>query len=194
MGVRLNSSEPVTRTQRSQGTFGRIHGAIVDLLDEAGIEAVTFRAIAARAGFSLGTVSYHLAPLGDLRHHLWQYVEVDMVSHTFGVTRSHDAAIAVLDWAERYPQRASFYCNHTPDPDRPLRRDVIDRLPIAPSDVATLERFRPTMRYIARRLQCVVEYAIGEPDRPAAIEELRLEMKNQHRLWAAMVERAAAES
>lgn len=194
MGVRLNGSEPVTRTPRSQGTFGRIYGAIVDLLDESGIEAVTFRAIAARAGFSLGTVSYHLAPLGDLRHHLWQHVEVEMVSRTFGVTRSHDAAIAVLDWAQRYPQRASFYCNHTPDPDRPLHLELIDRLPIGPSDVVTLERFRPTMRYIARRLQCVVEYAIGEPDRRAAIEELRLEMTNQHRLWTAMVERAAAES
>lgn len=192
--VGLNDSESVTRTPRSQGTFGRIHRTIVDLLDEGGIEAVTFRAIAARAGFSLGTVSYHLAPLGDLRHHLWQYVEVEMVSNTYGVTSSRDAATAVLAWADRHPRRAAFYCAHTPDPDRPLRPDVIDRLPVAGVEIAVLERFRPSMRYIARRLQCVVEYAIGEPDRTLAVDELRLEMKNQHRLWSEVVERAVAQT
>jgi hypothetical protein len=44
--------------------------------DDGGADAVTYRAIAHRVGISLGTLSYHLRPFGDLRDHLWQEVEV----------------------------------------------------------------------------------------------------------------------
>lgn len=161
------------------------------LVDEGGIEAATYRAISRRVGLSLGTLTYHLQPFGDLRDHLWQEVEVAVAGSVVGADGVEAAASQMLEWCSRHRRRAMFYASHSPDPSRPIRLDLLSRLPGVPTDPDVLERHRPLLRYIGRRLQTAVEYAMLESDAEVAHAALVAELRQQGRLWRELQERLA---
>ena len=175
----------------ARGTLRDVLDAAFAIIDEGGADAVTYRAIAHRLGLSLGTLSYHLRPFGDLRDHLWQEVEVRLAGSVVGASSAESAAAQMLAWTDRHRQRALFYATHPPNPDRPVRLDLLASIPSVPADPDVLERHRPFLRYVARRMQTVVEYALFEPDRDAAERLLATELREQAALWRGLVERLA---
>lgn len=189
---RLTGDEPTRSGDEAQATLVVIRSAALELLDETGIEAVTYRAIARRVGLSLGTVSYHLRPFGDLRHHLWQQVEVDLAGTAVAGVDLDDAVDRIVGWISDHRERAMFYASHTPDPSRPLRLDLLAAVPQAPRDPDDLERHRAFLRLIGRRLQTVVEYVLLEPDDRAARQVLAAELRAHTRLWAQLIERVTS--
>lgn len=176
------------------GTLHDVLEAAFALIDDGGADALTYRAIAHRLGISLGTLSYHLRPFGDLRDLLWQEVEVRLASSTDGASSVAMAAAQMLAWTDRHRRRALFYAAHTPDFDRPLRMDLLARIPNIPADPDVLERHRPFLRYVARRLQTVVEYALFEPDRETAEQLLGTELREQAAVWRGFATRLAVQS
>ncbi len=174
-----------------RGTLQDVLEASFALIDDDGAESVTYRAIAHRVGISLGTLSYHLRPFGDLRDLLWQEVEVRLAASTDGASSVPMAAAQMLAWTDRFRRRALFYATHTPNPDRPLRMDLLARIPNIPADPDVLDRHRPFLGYVARRLQTVVEYALFEPDRDAAERLLTTELREQGAAWRSFVARLA---
>lgn len=54
------------RPRRDPDRAGRIVAAAVEIIREAGVGAVTHRAVAARAGVPLGSTTYHFATIDDI--------------------------------------------------------------------------------------------------------------------------------
>lgn len=187
----LGSGTTAGGDDEARSTLRGVLDAAFALMDEGGADAVTYRAIAHRLGISLGTLSYHLRPFGDLRDHLWQEVEVRLAASTDGASTVPTAAAQMLAWTDRYRRRALFYAAHSPNPDRPLRMDLLALIPNLPASPDVLDRHRPFLRYVARRLQAVVEYALFEPDREAAERLLGTELREQAAAWRAFVARLA---
>lgn len=185
------STSTVGGGDAARGTLQDVLDASFGLIDEGGADALTYRAIAHRAGISLGTLSYHLRPFGDLRDHLWQEVEVRLAASTLGASSVAMAAAQMLAWTDRHRRQALFYATHTPNPDRTLRMDLLSRIPNIPTDPDVLDRHRPFLGYVARRLQTVIEYALFEPDREAAEQLLGTELREQAAVWRAFATRLA---
>lgn len=107
----------------------KIRRAAVDLYREQGLNNLTARAIALRAGVSVGTIYKHFGSLSDLARSLWQgpveefegALEVLAAEHQDPVQRLRVLLEAYLDFAGRNPDlyRGVFLFVRPPDQDPP---------------------------------------------------------------------------
>nr|WP_039783022.1 TetR/AcrR family transcriptional regulator [Nocardia cerradoensis] len=68
---------------------------LADVIAEDGIEGVSIRTLATRAGVSIGTVQYYFSTKDELLHRVWEYVR-DEAAHRFDAE-----AVAQLPPAQR---------------------------------------------------------------------------------------------
>lgn len=119
---------PATQSQ-IDAVRSRIRRAAVDLYREQGLNHLTARAIALRAGVSVGTIYKHFGSLSDLARTLWQgpvetferALEDLAAEHQDPVRRLRALLEAYLDFAGRNPDlyRGAFLYVRPPDQDRP---------------------------------------------------------------------------
>jgi AcrR family transcriptional regulator len=83
---RTGAAADATATDRR----GHLLDRLADVIAEDGIEGVSIRTLAARAGVSIGTVQYYFSTKNDLLHRVWEYVR-DEAAHRFDA-----AAVAQL--------------------------------------------------------------------------------------------------
>ena len=66
------------RTRDPEQRIREIGRAAADLIAEGGVEALTHRAVAARAGVAVGTTTRYFATIGDLRRHALEHLAWDV--------------------------------------------------------------------------------------------------------------------
>ena len=82
------------RTRDPEQRIREIGRAAADLIAEGGVEALTHRAVAARAGVAVGTTTRYFATIDDLRRHALEYlaerVDADLATLAEGLAATDD--------------------------------------------------------------------------------------------------------
>ena len=82
------------RTRDPEQRIREIGRAAADLITEAGVDALTHRAVAARAGVAVGTTTRYFATIEDLRRHALEYlahrVDDDLAGLAEGLADAED--------------------------------------------------------------------------------------------------------
>ena len=82
------------RTRDPERRIREIGRAAADLIAEGGVEALTHRAVAARAGVAVGTTTRYFATIDDLRRHALEFlaerVESDLAELADGLAAAED--------------------------------------------------------------------------------------------------------
>lgn len=82
------------RTRDPEQRIREIGRAAADLIAEAGVDALTHRAVAARAGVAVGTTTRYFATIDDLRRHALEYladrVDSDLADLAEGLAGADD--------------------------------------------------------------------------------------------------------
>ena len=82
------------RTRDPEQRIREIGRAAADLIAEGGVEALTHRAVAARAGVAVGTTTRYFATIDDLRRHalevLAERVDTDLAELSEGLAAAED--------------------------------------------------------------------------------------------------------
>lgn len=82
------------RTRDPEQRIREIGRAAADLIAEGGVEALTHRAVAARAGVAVGTTTRYFATIDDLRRHALEYlaerVDADLAALAEGLAAAED--------------------------------------------------------------------------------------------------------
>jgi AcrR family transcriptional regulator len=143
----MSSAAPATRGSRGEQTRAAILDAALGLFEEVGYDATTMRAIAERAGGSVGNAYYYFDSKEHLIQGFYDRVSVEheaaSVARLAGKTDLADRLYAHLDvWFEsmgRYHQFAAAFFRTASDPTSPMS-------PFSDASAATrdaaIERFR----------------------------------------------------
>lgn len=137
---------------------------LADVIAEDGIEGVSIRTLATRAGVSIGTVQYYFSTKDDLLHRVWEYVRDE-------AARGFDAeGVARLSPAERLARLVELLI--PPDGSDRLARVWLALVARAAHDpgIAALHRdqWRRTEELIARALAAVNPARAAESAEAAA--------------------------
>lgn len=89
------------RTRDPEKRIRDIGRAAADLIAEGGVEALTHRAVAARAGVAVGTTTRYFATIDDLRRHALEYlaerVESDLAELADGIAAADDPVVYLAE-------------------------------------------------------------------------------------------------
>ncbi|WP_227979792.1 TetR/AcrR family transcriptional regulator [Nocardia spumae] len=137
---------------------------LADVIADDGIEGVSIRTLAGRAGVSIGTVQYYFSTKSELLHRVWEYVR-DEAAARFDV-----AAVARLEPRERLSRLVDLLI--APGSDDRLARVWLALVARAAHDprIAELHRdqWRRTEELVTRALVAVNPERAGESEDAAA--------------------------
>ncbi len=155
-----------------------------DVVEEAGIAALTHRAVAARAGVTLGVVSYNFRTSADLVRAAFDaiYRRVTQPKAEADTDRAGDTA----GWAEPLVAWLDF-------PSQPRRLAAMEELMLAVARDSDLRDFGPQLRYLrgrSSRVQLATLLGVNAPISPLDAALYSSMVSGQRR---ALIERPATE-
>lgn len=157
----------------------------LEIIEEAGADAVTVRSLAARTHYSASTVGYHTTPMRTFVSRLWHEVCSDLLAASLpepgSAHWSTSAAAQMLDWANERPHHTQFFVSFSPDRLQPHPLLKLDRFDGGARDHDG--QIDEVLHFLVRRLQSAIELAHSTRHRPDAVSLLARSLHADWKFW-----------